>query len=228
MSRIVDLSQEIYQGMPVHPRHLKTCIFPNLTRDEYVAAVGYPFFTRNLLLNEHGPTHSDAIAEYSAAGPTIDQMAMRFFYGEAIALDLRSVSPDGAIEVHDLELALRRYGASTRPPERVLLCTGHHRRAYGAPEYLTRYAGLTREAAEWLADRGVINIGIDAPSIDGPGDPAFSGHVVCAERGITNTEHLCNLEEVVDRRFLYIGLPLRIRGGTGSPIRAIAVLDEAG
>ena len=228
MRRIIDLSQEIYQGMPVHPRHLKTCIFPNLTREEYMAAVGFPFFTRNLLLNEHGPTHSDAVAEYRADGPTIDLMPFDFFFGDALALDLRSVSPEGFIEVRDLEQAVERVGPSVEWPGRVLLCTGHHRRAYGTAEYLTRYAGLSRAAAEWLADRGVINIGIDAPSIDAPGDTAFSGHAVCARRGITNTEHLCNLEEVLGQRFLYIGLPLRIRGGTGSPIRAVAVLDDAG
>ena len=39
-----------------------------------------------------------------------------------------------------------------------------------------------------------------------------------------NTENLCNLKQVAGREFMYIGLPLKIRGGSGSPIRAVAVL----
>ncbi len=45
---------------------------------------------------------------------------------------------------------------------------------------------------------------------------------------ITNTENLCNLDKVANKRFLYIGMPLKIRAGSGSPIRAVAILaDEA-
>ena len=41
-----------------------------------------------------------------------------------------------------------------------------------------------------------------------------------------NTENLCNLKEIVNKRLMYIGLPLKIRGGSGSPIRAVALLNE--
>ena len=86
------------------------------------------------------------------------------------------------------------------------------------------HPGLTREAAIWLAEKGVINIGVDNVAIDHADDSEFSGHVVCGEYGIVNTEGLTNLDKVVGQRFLYFGLPLRIRNGTGSPIRAVAVL----
>jgi kynurenine formamidase len=49
--------------------------------------------------------------------------------------------------------------------------------------------------------------------------------MMCRARGITHYENLANLEEVVGRRFTFVGFPLRIRGGTGSPVRAVAVLD---
>ena len=47
-----------------------------------------------------------------------------------------------------------------------------------------------------------------------------------ANYNITNTENLCNLDLVANKRFLYIGLPLKIREGTGSPIRAVALVEE--
>lgn len=66
--QVIDLSQEIYQGMPVFPPHQKTMIFPNMSHEESRRKLGFEFATNNLLINEHGPTHSDAIYEYDPQG----------------------------------------------------------------------------------------------------------------------------------------------------------------
>ncbi|MHC0038744.1 cyclase family protein [Pseudoneobacillus sp. C159] len=224
--RLIDLTQEIYQGMPVFPLHQKTMIFPNISHEQSIAQIGFPFATNNLLINEHGPTHSDATYEYDPQGQYIDEMPLEYFYGPAICLDLSHISPDDYITPPDLEQALEKSGQVLQEGDIVLLYTGHYNRAYGKEEWLTRYTGLNYEAAKWLAGQGVVNIGIDAPAIDNPIDPLFSGHLVCKEYQITNTENLCNLDQVAGKRFLYFGLPLRIRKGTGSPIRAVAVFIE--
>jgi kynurenine formamidase len=94
------------------------------------------------------------------------------------------------------------------------------------------FPGLGREAAEWLADQGVINLATEARSIDSPVNERadipepFPAHQVCRDRKILDTENLCIPEELVGKRFTYIGLPLNIRGGTASPIRAVAVLPD--
>lgn len=224
--RLVDLSQEIYQGMPVFPLHQKTLIFPNITHEECEAKIGFPFATNNLLINEHGPTHCDATYEYDPNGKYINEMPLEYFYGPAICLDLSHISPDEYITQADLEQALHRASLRIEKGDIVLLYTGHYNRAYGTDEWLTRYAGLNYEAAKWLAEQGVVNIGVDSPSIDKPDDPKYSGHLVCREYQITNTENLCNLDQVANQRFVYFGLPLKIRKGTGSPIRAVALLNE--
>jgi kynurenine formamidase len=54
----------------------------------------------------------------------------------------------------------------------------------------------------------------------------FPVHMMCRANGITHYENLCNLDQLVNRRFTFFGFPLRIRGGTGSPVRAVAILDE--
>ncbi|SFS80553.1 cyclase family protein [Marininema halotolerans] len=223
---LIDLSQEIYQGMPVFPLHQKTMIFPNITHKESEKEIGFPFATNNLLINEHGPTHSDAIYEYDPTGPTIDEMPLHYFYGPALCLDVSSVSPDQFIQPDDLETALARSGQRIEPGDILLLYTGHYERAYGTKEWLTRYTGLNLAAAEWLAKRGVVNIGIDAPAIDKPDDSQFSGHCICRKYRLTNTENLCNLDQVAGKRFVYFGLPLKIRRGTGSPVRAVAVFVD--
>ncbi|WP_286232055.1 cyclase family protein [Neobacillus mesonae] len=224
--RLVDLSQEIYQGMPVFPLHQKTMIFPNITHEESKAKIGFEFATNNLLINEHGPTHTDATYEFDPNGKYIDEMPLEYFYGPAVCLDVSHVSPDGYITQPILEEALYKSAQVIQTGDIVLLYTGHYNRAYGTEEWLTRYSGLDYEGAKWLAEQGVVNIGIDAPAIDNPLDTKFSGHLVCREYQISNTENLCNLDQVAGKRFLYFGLPLKIRKGTGSPIRAVALFID--
>lgn len=226
--RVVDLSQEIFQGMPVYTLHQKTFIFQNITHEECKEKLGSKlgFATRNILINEHGGTHCDAVYEYNPKGPTIEQMSLDYFWGAAICLDLSHIPYERYITAADLKEALTRADLSIQPGDIVLLYTATWNRLYGKDEYLTKYTGLDRQAAEWLADQGVVNIGVDSPSIDHPDDPEFVGHAVCGERGMTNTENLANLDKVAGKRFLYFGLPLKIREGTGSPIRAIAILNE--
>lgn len=226
MAKIVDLSQEIYQGMPVFPLHQKTFIFQNMTHEESVRQIGFGFATRNILINEHGPTHSDAVYEYNPKGPTIDRMPLECFLGPAVCIDLSHVRYDRYIEAQDLQDAVKKSGLEIARGDIVLLYTGHYNRNYGTPKWQSEYSGLSRGGAEWLAQRGVANIGVDAPAIDHPDDPEYSGHAVCGQYGMTNTENLANLDKVVGKRFLYIGLPLKIREGTGSPVRAVALLDE--
>ena len=68
---------------------------------------------------------------------------------------------------------------------------------------------------------------MDASAIDQtPDDLDFSGHWVCGKYGMTNTENLRNLDLVAGKRFLYMGLPLRIRDGSGSPVRAVAFVEK--
>lgn len=226
MAKIIDLSQEIYQGMPVFPLHQKTFIFQNITHEECIDKIGFPFATRNLLINEHGPTHSDAVYEYNPNGPTIENMPLEYFFGPAVCLDLAHIPASRYIEVADLQQALRKSKLEIERGDIVLLYTGHYNRSYGKEEWLTVYTGLTMEAAEWLAKQGVVNIGVDAPAIDHPKDHRYSGHAICAQYGMTNTENLCNLDKVAGRRFVYCGLPLRIRSGTGSPVRAVALVED--
>ncbi|MFC0418015.1 cyclase family protein [Cytobacillus solani] len=224
--KLVDLTQEIYHGMPVFPLHPTTMIFSNITHEETIEKIGFPFATNNLIINEHGPTHSDATYEFDPNGKYIDEMPLEYFYGPAVCLDLSHIPADRSITNRDLEAAIAQSGQFIEKGDIVLLYTGHYNRSYGTDEWLTTYTGLDYQAAKWIADKGAVNIGIDAPAIDHPDDPSYSGHLVCREYGITNTENLCNLDQIAGMRFLYFGLPLRIRKGTGSPIRAVAVFIE--
>lgn len=227
--KLIDLSQEIYQGMSVFPMHQKTFIMTNMTHEENKKETGSKklgFSARNLLISEHCGTHCDGVWEYKPSGETIDKMPLEYFWGTAICLDLSFVSPKNMIQAKDLKKAEQTSGLIIKQGDIILLHTGHYDRFFGTDLYQIEYTGLSFEGAEYLAKKGVLNIGVDTPSIDHPEDLDFSGHLVCGEYDISNTENLCNLDLLINRRFLYFGLPLKIRGGSGSPIRAVALLEE--
>ena len=91
---------------------------------------------------------------------------------------------------------------------------------------MSDYPALVREAIEFIIEQGCISVGVDSASTDMWYDKNYPWHSVCAERKVTHIENLCNLDKVVGRRFTFIMLPLKIRKGTGSPIRAIALVSE--
>ena len=242
--KVVDLTQEIYEGNSLYPIHQKTFIFVNKTHEQSKDATGsrLGFSARNLLMSEHCATHSDAVWEYVPGAATIDEMPLEHFWGSAICVDLTFVPEDRYIEPEDLEKALSESGLSIEKGDIFLMYTGAWNKHFGEllPEpvanpvlgyigcdaYQLYYTGLSEAAAKWLAEKGVMNIGIDAPAIDHPDDLSFAGHWICGEYNISNTENLCNLDKVAGKRFLFMGLPLKIRAGSGSPIRAVALLEE--
>ncbi|MGV8146141.1 MAG: cyclase family protein [Alkaliphilus sp.] len=227
--QLIDLSQEIFEGMSVFPMHQKTFIMTNMTHEENMQMTGSKklgFSARNLLVSEHGGTHSDGVWEYNPSGPTIDNMPLEYFWGSSICIDLSFVPYTRSIEIRDLETAIKKSGQEIRKDDIVLMYTAHYDKNFNTDKWQTEYSGLSYNAAKWLAEKGVVNIGVDAPAIDHPSDIDFSGHLVCGEYHITNTENLCNLDKVVNKRFLYFGLPLRIRDGSGSPIRAVALIED--
>ncbi|MGL5560948.1 MAG: cyclase family protein [Paraclostridium dentum] len=227
--KVIDLSQEIYQGMSVFPMHQPTFIMTNMTHEENMKRTGSKtlgFSARNLLISEHGGTHSDAVWEYKSSGKTIENMPLEYFFGSAICIDLSNIPYSRYIEIKDIEISLKESNLQIEKGDILLMYTGHYDRNFNTDKWQTEYSGLSYDAARYLAISGVVNIGVDAPAIDHPKDLNFSGHLVCGEYDITNTENLCNLDQLVGKRFLYFGLPLKIREGSGSPIRAIALLED--
>lgn len=233
--KLVDLTQDIYNGMPVYPGHQRTAIFPMKTHEETIAinGTGYSSITFGILMSDHGPTHVDAELHIDPRpeARSIDQLPLEMFYGEAICLDVSHVrGEENYITKEILQKALADSGLTIERGDTLLLYTGHYNRTY--PDYakwLFNYPGLDREASEWICDMGVINVGIDAPSVDSSMEMKkknYPCHTVCKERHLLNIENMANLDQVAGKRFILSALPLKIRGASGSPIRAVAIFEE--
>ena len=228
--KLIDLSREIHHKMQGLPNHPMVIIAPFSSHEEKRVVDGYTFSSAVTSLNmgDHSGTHVDAPRHFDEreGAKGIDEMPLESFFTEAVCLDLSHKPLQSDIGIADLQEAERAAGIEIRPKDTVLLHMDFYRRTYGTEGYITDFPGLTRESATWLGQKGIGMFGVEAVSPGRPGRSNFEVHHVCRDLGFTHMEGLVNLDQLVGcGRFRFIGFPLKIKGGTGSPIRAVAWLD---
>jgi kynurenine formamidase len=218
---VIDLTQSIHPGMQLFPLHSPTQILPWTQRDRF------GWTTNALFINEHAGTHLDAPYHFLEDGATVDQLDLSRLTGPALALDLSARWPGGQITADVLLQAAGDSGIQRGDAVLVHTGAGHH---LGQEAYLTSYPGLTGDAAQLLVDRGVRLVGTDAPSIDHCQSTEFPAHNTLLPGDVLVVENLAQLPKLIrraaGRRFTLHTFPLKVEGGTGSPIRAVAVLDS--
>lgn len=231
MLEIIDLSQEIFPGMPVFPGLPEVKMTIHATHEQWDGIadsdVVSPAVNR-LELGEHTGTHVDSISHMARRhrGQSIDTMPLTMFYTEGVCLDLSHKGLLDLIEPPDLQRALSEASLEIKPGDTVLLYTDHYRRSFGTDDW-SNGPGVSIDAARWLGQQKIAAFGVETMS---PGVADVSNkevHRICGELGFTHYENMVNLYQLIGRgRFRFIGLPLKIRGGTGSPVRAIAVFER--
>lgn len=231
MAEMIDLSMEIFPGMPVFPglpemrmtMHVSHEEWDGLTDSEVISPA-----VNRLDMGEHTGTHVDAFNHMGRAfrGQSIDTMPLSMFYTRGICLDLSAKGLREFIEPADLEQAVLAGGVEICAGDTVLLYTDHYRRTFGTDAWY-QGPGLSAGAAYWLGQQKIAAFGVEMAS---PGVRHVSNrdvHRICGELGFTHYENMVNLQQLIGRGcFRFIALPLKIRGGTGSPVRAVAVFDD--
>jgi arylformamidase len=157
----------------------------------------------------HTATHCDAPFHYDDAGPTVERIPPDTFLGSCWVVDVRGAGRWGSrLETLDFTVT-----------PRVLFRTG------GWPDttrFPDRIPVMEAELPAWLAERGVILIGVDLPSVDELDSKTLDNHHALGRAGITIVEGLW-LDGVPEGRYEFVGLPLKIVGADGSPLRAVLV-----
>ena len=200
---------------------------------------GYYYAANRMIAAEHGGTHIDAPIHFSARGQTVDAIPLKRLIGEAAVIDVSEACkehPDYQVGIEDLrrwEEAQQRQLVDVI----VLLRTGYakrwpNRKAYlgtnaTGPEAIAElhFPGLSPQAAEWLTQhRSIKAVGIDTASIDYGQSKRFASHVTLFEHNVPAMENVGDMSRLPTAGATIIALPMKIGGGSGSPIRVLAIL----
>lgn len=202
---------------------------------------GYYYAANRFRSAEHGGTHMDAPIHFAAGRPTADQVPLTRLMGEAVLVDVSQACErdrDHAIGIADLKRFEAEHGAI---PEGaiLLLRTGFGRHWGDRGRYLgtdalgpdavaaLHFPGLDPEAARWLVtERDIKALGIDTASIDPGQSKDFESHQILLAAEIPAFENLANLDRLPATGFTVIALPMKIAGGSGGPLRAVALLPR--
>ncbi|GAL80384.1 kynurenine formamidase [Algibacter lectus] len=232
MTEIIDLSQEIYEGMPVFKDLPQVKMEIHNSHEEWDGIKNPKTRTpavHKLELGEHTGTHVDAINHMAKEheGQSIDTMPLSMFYTEGICLDFSHKKLRELIEPIEIENACKKQNLDIKQGDTVLIYTDHYRKHFNGIDWGGNGPGVSIETARWLGEKKIAAFGVETMS---PGVPKISNkevHHICGELGFTHYENMINLDLLIGRgRFRFIGLPLKIRGGTGSPVRAVAIFEK--
>lgn len=200
---------------------------------------GYYYAANNFAAAEHGGTHLDSPIHFAEGKHTTDQIPLEQLLGAAIVIDVSAAAlanRDYQVQVSDFEAWEKTHG---RIPDKaiVLLRTGSGKFWPDRETYLgttetgpdavpkLHFPGLHPEATAWLVSNRQINaIGIDTPSIDYGQSTLFESHVTLFAANIPAFENVANLEQVPETGAHVIALPMKIQGGSGGPLRIIAIV----
>ena len=202
---------------------------------------GYFYSANNFSTAEHGGTHIDAPIHFAEKGISVDEIPLEKLIGPAIKIDVSSKThhnSDYLINIDDLLawenrekikipkgcIILLETGFSKFYPDKVSYM-GTAERGEDAVEKL-HFPGLSKEAAKWLVEQRNINaIGIDTPSIDYGQSEYFESHIILLNQNIPAFENLTNLDKLPSIGFEIIALPMKIKKGSGAPLRIIAIVN---
>ena len=228
-----------------HPFDSTTVYWPTaggfeLTKDfEGMTEQGYYYSAYKYCAAEHGGTHIDAPVHFAKGRLSVDRIPLEQLMGAAVLIDVSKQSAsnrDYLVTTADLQswekingripvgaIVLLRTGFGKYYPDRVKYM-GTDERGAGAVAKL-HFPGLHPDAARWLvANRPIKAIGLDTPSIDYGQSTLFESHRILFDKNIPALENVANLDKLPVKGFSVIALPMKITGGSGGPLRIVAIL----
>lgn len=198
---------------------------------------GYFYSAYSFKTAEHGGTHIDAPVHFAEGAHHVDEIPLDQLIGDAVVIDVGVAvlqDRDHRISVTDIKEWEVRHG-SIPNGSIVLLRTGFGRYWPDAEKYLgtalrgeagvagLSFPGLDPAAADWLMqNRHIKAVGIDTASIDHGKSTHFETHVTLMTHNVPAFENVANLDQLPAVGVYVVALPVKIRGGSGGPLRIIA------
>ncbi|MEP7149080.1 MAG: cyclase family protein [Acidobacteriota bacterium] len=202
---------------------------------------GYYYSAYNFSGAEHGGTHIDAPVHFAEGKKTVDQLELSQLISPAVKIDVSAKAAndrDYLITVEDIKNWEAENG---KLPEWciVLFQTGFGEKWPDKKSYLgtdqkgpdavkdLHFPGLHPDAAKWLVENRKINaVGLDTASIDYGQSTTFESHVALMTNNIPAFENVANLDKLPVKGFQIMALPMKIKGGSGAPLRIVAFMPS--
>ena len=224
-SRWVDLSHTLEEGIPSWPTHAR---FGHVLYESY--ELGDVARHYGLVMSEHTGTHMDAPLHFIARGQAhygIDEVPLDRLAGRAATIEAPELPAGGLLAVAHIRAWEERHGP-IQERDRVLIRYGWDDRWGTGPEgtdFLKDWPGLGREAAEYLVEKGVSLVGCDTLAVDAFGSEENPAHYALLGNEVYIVENLKNLKHLPPWSF-FMAFPLKVKAGSGSPVRAVALVSE--
>jgi kynurenine formamidase len=206
-----------------------------------VTAAGFYYAANNFSTSEHGGTHLDAPVHFARGRQAVDEIPLENLVGPAVVVDVTdaaSKNADYLVSPADLETFEGAHGRISDGAI-LLIRTGFSSRWPDAARYLgtaergeeavakLHFPGVDPEAARWLLkNRKIHALGIDTASIDFGQSRTYDTHRVLYEANIPGLENLNALDRLPATGAFITALAMKIKGGSGAPLRAIAIVPE--
>jgi len=211
------------------------------TEFEGITDKGYYYSSNRYKASEHGGTHLDSPVHFAEGGQTVDQIPLEKLIGNAIVIDVSAKALSDRnyqVKVEDITaweeengvlpdntILLLNTGYAKFWPDRVKYMGTDKKGAQAVSEL--HFPGLHPEAAKWLAEnRDISAVGLDTPSIDYGQSTLFQTHRILFKENIPAFENVANLDRLPTKGAFVIALPMKIKGGSGAPLRIIATVPE--
>ncbi|MFT5453452.1 MAG: kynurenine formamidase [Enterobacterales bacterium] len=204
---------------------------------------GFYYTAFNFSAAEHGGTHIDAPIHFSENRNTVDQIPIDQLIGPGVVIRITEKAEENrnyqfaVMDILDWE---KKHGVI---PENCILLidTGSSKYWPNKEKYMgtieqgqegvskLKFPGIHPDAAKFLVEnRKIKAIGLDTPSIDFGESKLYETHQILFEKNIPGFENVANLDKLPNKGFMIIALPMKIKGGSGGPLRIVALIPEKG
>lgn len=221
---IVDLGREYFNGMP-NISGSAVVFWPHETHDDLrkITAGKLSMESRMMLMPEHCATHLDVPRHCDPDGISVEQVPLEQLILPGHLLDFTHKKKGEAITIQDFEAAEEKSGQQIGPGK-ATMCWAGVDDDWGKPGFTRERPYIPTETAQWLVDRKITLFCTDLIGMDDPSEWWWPTHGIWLKNGICMVQQLCNLHKLAGKEFLFVCLPLKMRDGTASPVRPVALV----
>lgn len=210
---IIDLSQSINSNIKLYPGS------PNVHFLKWSKYSIDGYDSEAIFLSTHTGTHMDAPSHFIEGAESIDDIDVNRFVMKNVHLLKIFKSSNQLITAEDIINS----NIDIKENDSIVFSTGWEHN-YNSDNYISSNPGLSPQAATYLSNKKINAVAIDSPSIDSGIESEFPVHQILLKNNIIIIENICNLAQIDKKIFKLIVIPLRLRGASGSPVRALAMI----